>query len=74
MVVTEQCLLSHTRNPHLDRAGIERELKVSPPLLPGPTFMSLNNPPNCYCCVASILYTESSNFEHDSRIYRRLWV
>ena len=29
MVVTEQCLLSHTRNPHLDREGIERELKVS---------------------------------------------
>ena len=29
MVVTEQCLLSHTRNPHLDREGIERELKVN---------------------------------------------
>ena len=28
MVVTEQCLLSHTRNPHLGREGIERELKV----------------------------------------------
>jgi len=28
MVVTEQCLLSHTRNPHLGRDGIERELKV----------------------------------------------
>jgi len=38
MVVTEQCLLSHTRNPHLDRAGIERELKVSPPPPPRPNF------------------------------------
>lgn len=28
-MVTEQCLLSHTRNPHLDRAGIERELKAA---------------------------------------------
>ena len=27
-MVTEQCLLSHTRNPHLGRDGIERELKV----------------------------------------------
>ena len=27
-MVTEQCLLSHTRNPHLGREGIERELKV----------------------------------------------
>ena len=31
MVVTEQCLLSHTRNPHLGREGIERELKVHLP-------------------------------------------
>lgn len=29
MVVTEQCLLSHTRNPHLGREGIERELKAA---------------------------------------------
>ena len=29
--MTEQCLLSHTRNPHLGREGIERELKVHLP-------------------------------------------
>lgn len=29
MIVTEQCLLSPTRNPNLDRAGIEHHLKVS---------------------------------------------
>ena len=28
LIVTEQCLLSPTRNPNLDRAGIEHLLKV----------------------------------------------
>ena len=30
LIVTEQCLLSPTRNPNLDRAGIEHLLKVRP--------------------------------------------
>lgn len=36
LMVTEQCLLSPTRNPNLDREGIEHYLKVLHPPPPPP--------------------------------------